>query len=626
MKILKLTLKVKSSLLIGGQTSPVLVDIATARDPAGIPLILASAIKGALRIEFERLARLKYPQDVCDGGTPEKLCGPESDHCIVCSVFGSPGLEGKLRFHDARLSEELWQIFSKQEIIEKKNTRKPSGTGYVTRPGVAISRKRKAASEHMLFASETVANFIPECNFEAEVALLKDLTEEEWNLLKLAVCNLEAVGADKSRGLGHLEVSMQEVYTKTNPLSDQNTIGDLMVTLIPEEYVRVSSAKVTENFMDSLEFIPGSAVRGAVARSFAESHGNNWKDNVIREAFLRSPALFSDFYPTLWRIPSRPIPLSARTCKLYPGLAVGTSGRESHGTKDILIAATVVKKLSEFGVPVVMDDRCKHCSSPLKGIYGFYLKQSPGEPKLDMSYRMNTKTAINRNRMTSAEGQLYSYELMDTMLESEEEDRIRFTGIVTGLTDDLRRYLENLNGRNLFVGGARYRGFGQLKVAVKQQDEDILGNSNEWQQRMESFTEVIKTPLSAAGISGIEDRMYFSLTLLSDLILAPVGWSAKLIEEVENALNIPDHCLELEKVITQTSYRGGYSDALGIRKDLFPVVRRGSAFVFSCKNIAQQYILGSLPELLRRGIGARREEGFGRVSFCDPFHIDRMEQ
>jgi len=626
MKTLRLTLQVKGSLLIGGQTFPVLVDVATARGPDGIPLIPASAIKGALRIEFERLARLKYR--VCDVST--EACG-SSGSCIACSVFGSPGLEGKLRFQDARLRADLWKIFSKKEGDE---ARKPTSSGYATRPGVAISRKRKAAVEHMLFNAETIAQFIPDCVFEADVEVLRDLADEEEKLLRMAVYYLEAIGADKSRGLGHLVASVKPepqsagVDEKLNSPSQQGPSGSLKLTLILQEYVRVSGVKAKNNFMDSLEFIPGSSVRGAIARSFADSHGNNWTHPDVRQAFLGEPALFSEFYPTGALVSSKPIPLSARTCKTYPGIIVKfeSGKRPSHGTKDTLIAATVAKKLREAGMPAVVDDVCKYCEqsgspSPLKPIRGFYLGDSVVEP----SHRMNTKTAINRSRMTSAEEQLYSYELIDTMLEADESNRIRFVGTVTELTHELESHLRALNGQSLLIGGARYRGFGKMKLRVEDLSKDIDEDRQKWEERMERLTETIREPLVAAGLA-VKCLSFFSLTLLSDLILPPDNWEEQLVGKVRDALRIADRELRLEKAVSETGCRSGFSDALGMRKDLFPVIRRGSAFVFSCSADSKENILKNLPDLLRKGIGARREEGFGRVSFCDPFHIDRREQ
>ena len=153
MKAFKLKLRIKSSLLVGGYNSPGLFDLATARDPNGVPLIPASAIKGALRIEFEKIAKLDCENRICN--MPDNPCGTENP-CIVCSIFGSPGLEGKLRFHEAKISEDLQKLFSKRE----GSGYKPTGLGYATRYGVAISRKRRSAVENMLFNVETISQFI----------------------------------------------------------------------------------------------------------------------------------------------------------------------------------------------------------------------------------------------------------------------------------------------------------------------------------------------------------------------------------------------------------------------------------------------------------------------------------
>jgi CRISPR-associated protein Csx10 len=647
----RLRIKVRTSLLLGGQTSPMLVDAATARYPSGLPIIPASALKGALRIEFERLARLAQKHGlidgepaVCDAGIPDNACGKEEGQCIVCRLFGTPGAEGKLRFHDAKIVDDaLIRLFvrKREETEEPRHT--PLRAGYDVRPGVGIGRSRKTSEEQLLFMSETLAPFLPDCIFEAEIEG-DNVDETEERLLKQAVQSLIAIGGDKSRGLGRVEASLEEIAQENTSIVQGASASAqtfcLQVTLTPTEYVRVSTVKVANNFLDTYDFLPGSSVRGAVARSFAHSPycPQGWQDKEFRRAFLRQPALFTEFYPTNANVPAKPIPLSARTCKSFPGFhriteeeAQKQGRRQSHGAKDILLAAVVIRLLRKTGMPAELEDRCTRCSSALKELErGYYI--SPTEFKSysrGAPHRMHTKTAINRQRGTSAEGQLYSYELMDAKLEYLESDRPRFIGNVTNLTPALYRHLQSLNGQTLLIGGARLRGYGKVKLTV----EDMLELSSEqpqqWKQRMDRMTDLIKAPvldaMSNTERKELESQIFFSLTLTSDLILPPGNWEQMLIEEVKTQLKVKQR-LVLELAICRPGYRGGYNEAMGMRKDLIPVIVRGSAFVFSCHQSERDNILNALPALLKHGMGLRREEGFGRVSFCDPFHLERIQQ
>jgi len=620
MERLLLKIFVRHSLLVGGQTSSPLADVATAREPGGAPIIPASALKGAIRIEFERLARCAGER-ICNPSSPAEACEPNSP-CIACRLFGSPGKEGKLRFHDARL-EEARGLFT-DEGRPKVLPARPTGKGYDIRPGVAIGRIRKVAEEKLLFASETIAPFPDRLTFCAEVDVFGTLDDREWGLIQGAVLNLRAIGADKSRGLGHIEACIERVPHPDVPAQAPPPDGDLIITLVPLEYVRVSGVKPTNNFLQALGFLPGSAVRGAVARSFSSSHGG-WKDPAVRKAFVGNPALFSDFYPNSIGRPAvpKPVPLSARTCKDFPGFsqrAPTAEERGSHGAKDILIVSTVIKLLREKGLPVAFEDSCEKCGAALRPLEGFYFYPLERASE-EMPRRASTKTAINRVRLTSAEGQLYSYEFLDPGLECSEQlvsgkMRIRFTGVVRNLTSELREFL--CPGRVLLIGGARSRGFGKVKIEMvnEVQEED----EKKWKDHLCRFTELVHAPFKDVGYH--TERLFFSITLMSDLVLPPGGGLEWFKGEVAHALNLSD--LRLERAFVRTGYRGGFNDALGVQKDLLPVLVRGSAFAFSCEEDGERKILGGLPSLLREGLGWRREEGFGMVSFCDPFHLERI--
>jgi len=325
------------------------------------------------------------------------------------------------------------------------------------------------------------------------------------------------------------------------------------------------------------------------------------------------------------------VPLSARTCKDFPGfqrqVAADTT---SHGAKDILIAATVVKLLREKGISAVLEDTCGQCDAALKSLEGFYLDpRRDGEASREVSRRTATKTALNRARLTSADEQLYSYEMLDPGLEyfentdSEEGRRLRFTGVVRNLTKELRKYL--IPGRILLVGGARSRGFG--KVKIEDVDEVSDEKPEEWKTRLDRFTAQIQTPLKSAGHPKV-GRLFFSLTLTSDLVLPPAADLNWFNEEVEQALGLSSRDLHLERAFVRTIYRGGFDQALSVQKDLVPVLVRGSAFAFSCEpgdRDTAEPMFEKLPALLRNGLGERREEGCGRISFCDPFHLERTD-
>ncbi len=143
------------------------------------PIIPATTLKGWLRESAERLLR-GLGVDICDGSTPQTVCGK----CVVCAIFGSPRQRSSLRFEDALLKEAATDV----------------------RMNVSLSRHRKTAYEERLFSTETAwqktvqakVSGIFASDAQAKVAAA---------LLYFSAKAGFAIGAARSRGLGwlHLE-------------------------------------------------------------------------------------------------------------------------------------------------------------------------------------------------------------------------------------------------------------------------------------------------------------------------------------------------------------------------------------------------------------------------------------
>jgi CRISPR-associated Csx10 family RAMP protein len=612
-------------------------DRTTARDPGGAPIVPASALKGALRIEFERLlAGLR--QVVCHASTPDQACPPQAP-CPACQLFGAPGRQGLLRFYDARLVDQLRAFYTRRSRQDRPEA--PTGLGYAIRPGVAINRRRRVAQEELLYLSDVAEPPSDErLVFTADIEALGPVPDQWLLWLKAAVASLRAIGGGKSRGLGHIEEAWLEEVPQERPPGNTGTVGsasrgcELRVVLLAEEYVRAGAARQEANFLSTVGYLPGGAVRGAIAYSFVwREKGGNWHDEEVARLLLGSSFVVTNFYPALYSGGQpRPIPLSARTCKRYPSFhkheVTSESPRPGHGSRDILIDATLVKLLrsngsGRGGIPVVMDDRCTQCGEALQPLGGFcldpwHLSLGPGEGSLKR--RLVTKTAINRARFTSAEGQLYSYEVLDTGLEwLENGQRVRFIGAILAAPDEVRRHLSP--GLELLVGGARHRGFGRVKVELLEEarPEEV----EQLRERMKRFSDAIGEVLGTV-CHPKSDRLFFSITLTSDLVL-PLGRGVEwLVQELRERLHIND--LLLEKYVTQVTYVGGFNAAVGLPKELMPALAMGSAFVFSCPQKYEEALLKDMPLLLREGLGWRREEGYGRFTFCDEFHLKRRIQ
>jgi CRISPR-associated protein Csx10 len=630
---MKLRIKLKTSPSIGGYSSEVFIDKVSARNSLGIPIIPASAIKGALRIEFERLLRSVAIPRICDSSTPETMCRNEDNLCLACKLFGGIYNQAKLRFSDAVIEDEKWEEFFR----EKK--------GYTTRAGIGISRKVGTIKENMLFDKKIIEPFIESIEFCVAIEHAESLTSEEEKYLKCAVRSLGAIGGEKARGLGWIEASIEDDNPSSQTSNKLNfNSNTLLVKLVPKEPIRINFTKTSAYFYETLGYIPGSTIRGAIAKYIGNKYG--YRDNKFIQFFLKQPVIFCNLYPSGRDIRSRgmakPIPLSARTCKTYLGFEVYMPDEcpeeeKRHGSKDILIMSFLTKLISEeIGISLPLKEKCDHCEGSLKNLSGFYIIYS-SEIKAPPRQVM-TRIAINRKLSTTREGALYSYEAIEPIFNpyTKRREPLIFSGLM--------KIPENSNGvkgilseiKEIQVGGRKNVGFGKAEI----QFEDYIGDSKETLRKrlIELNQKIGKLGKELTGLLGLsssklEERfrklvegnlsevggIYFTITLTSDLIFPEPDFNSFIERQFGSGVELKECFLDTHRV-------GGWNTAVNIQKELYTAVSMGSTLIFSILSNEIENLIDKVSELNQRGIGLQTFEGFGQFSFCDEFHYKKIFQ
>ena len=624
---MKLKIKVTTSLLVGGYSGKIFIDRITARSPNGTPIVPASVIKGALRIELERILRA-VNQPVCDASSPDSMCQDQEKLCPACILFGGLYSEGKLRFYDAKIEDQRWKEFFGKG-------------GYSSRAGIGVSRKMGTVKEDFLYEKEITEPFA-EIEFNAKVEVLQGLTQNEIKYFKAAVKALDAIGGEKTRGLGWIEATLENNVTaeRTTPLSPALTLNTILAKMIPKEPIRISLTKTTAYFYETLDYIPGSAFRGAIAKSIGGSKGYN--DSAFRDIFIKAPVIFTNSYPSGRDVTQRglpkPIPLSARTCKTYPGFAIAIDKLKedrSHGYKDVLITDLLARLFfEELGIRIPLKEKCEYCSSGLKEFSGYYI--SPVLPAEEPPRQIMTRIAINRKLNTTREGVLYSYEAIEPIFEKKTVQPIIFVGLIR-MRRDSKNFKDALTKiSEIELGGRRNVGFGKTTVRF---EDFALDSTNEFQQRLESLNQRVgELGLDLLEVLGVEvpslrnrfeklnrgslsesDEFYFAIALTSDLI-PPQPDSKEFLEKTLGDKVVLKGCFI-------NSHRvGGWNDDLKIQKDLSMAISKGSALAFSASSTDMNNLLAKVVNLSQSGIGLRTSEGFGQFSFCDELHYQKVFQ
>lgn len=591
----QLRLTTKSVLLIGGQHSSLTLDKMTARytkgderSQEGQPYIPASTLKGAMRIDFERLVRTRGI-DICHAPDPERMCSV----CPACRLFGNPRRPGKLRFFDARLR-------NRPPLVQQS---------YQERTGVALSRVLRRAAPKKLFNFETTATGM-ELVFESRIECLEELTDEEKQLFEdcLRWWSEEGLclGSNRSRGLGwlHLQYKREErsvpIPTAATPATALHTDPNpqpalYRVVFKPEEWLRVSGPKPRQYLLPTLRFIPGSTLRGALAQALKQ---RGTDDATLEQLFLHQPLAISHLYPERFELGRDALrPATAWECKLDP----------SHGPYDLLIDRFLYWKGLELGDQLTEEQReqLRHRAEECL-ICGSSLRPSGGFQELVSNLKLYAKLALNRTLMRAEQGMFYLYEAMKSK---------QFEGLML-LTPEQYQAFSSI--REVIIGGARSKGFGRGGLTINRAPSDALGDQQAIQRRLTSFNEVLKQRTNSYEplFKLVNGRCFFTLDLLTDLVLPPGMTLRQILQRVNGIWKWETAVLHWIKV-------GGYNEATGQQKPLLSALGKGGTVLLSVANSdLNEQTIQQLADLESQGLGLKRDEGFGWVQVCSPFHVE----
>jgi CRISPR-associated protein Csx10 len=361
-------------------------------------------------------------------------------------------------------------------------------------------------------------------------------------------------------------------------------------TLLLESPLSVTRRRATGNDLESLEYIPGTTVRGALAEAYRKEHGI---DDVFQKLFLGGePIRFCDY-----RIEGAdPWPLSARICQ---------SQGQKHPTQDLLLAEAVRKECDR-------DCTALGCGVKLTRPDGYYrnkVKEGHTKPAYwqeDVDSRRVAHVQMDPQLLRAKTGQFYS--------ERSLEARQTFFGriVTAGENDESLGALVGAR-KHLYIGRARSRGRGRALLTM-QPDEPEAG---ELASRIRQFND-----LAGARFSELKDWLLFSCTLLSPAFVLD-DWllSRSWLAPADLGL----HGYTLLSWFSEMREIGGWHAAARLPKADMPALAPGSCFLFAkpraAASDAEYGVLAETAARLERdGIGERRQEGFGELSCCHLFH------
>lgn len=395
------------------------------------------------------------------------------------------------------------------------------------------------------------------------------------------------------------------------------------------------------NFEQSSSFIPGSALRGALAQKTLEACTQpNYLDNHRQcpdrencpfwEIFGEDDTLVGNAYPGQVE-PVYPLPFTARTCKYYPGIATGSEEyilEERHGVFDSLIELFIYELLSDPGFPhrkellPDLEDKaftsdppdvtCPNCHAPLAVAEGYYTPGTPLLPAGDIFVRRQAHVGIDRSRFVAEDSLLFTQEVIDTA-----GSPISFFGRLVVSEGRANLVEESLSGEH-FLGRGRSRGLGQVEVGIQENFPRLT-----LRERVQMFNQAVSTVLSKwAGFDRkIPSNLpvtLFCLTLQSPAILEKFG-RPQLIP-TPHEIGLPQ--AKLLRAWSEPRLISGWDSAAQLPRRTRLAADAGSVYLFYLPT--EDLDLTALEEIETEGIGENRTRGFGQVEICSPFHSQNL--
>ena len=601
------------------------VDSALFRDADGVPGIRGTVLAGLLRDGLWRL--MEYPvfagQSMCQRSgkdtADEKYCGQkqpgnEVDLCPICRIFGTPKLPKRWFVRSAR-------PLGKIEFTSKKEK---SRTNSIQR--ARINPRTRRAEPHKLFSHENGAGdntftFTIFCPDSDESAL------DEAALMTAAARNVRELGHGRNRGLGNCRFNLVDVQgsdprenwqaylvkkrfpqkwldgNKPAQRAAPNQKAELTRNTQDDDPVRVRLILRTDeplliaqraeagNQFESQGWISGQTLRGALAWQAARQYALGPEDPsyaVFVDTFLRGRVQFPNLYPANAILNSKlqmavPAPRDLLTCKVAPGI-------NGHGVWFTL-------KREEI-------QQCPKCASPLRSVDKFVFLQADrwqesGKFTLEPQTSTEMHIEINPSTRRVAEGQLYGYVVLDAGQYFVGELLCRNTG-----DWELLRELSGLkNGQSqtLRLGKASRRGYGKVSVWFEKIE---VTDPHPW--RIQLLSE--RVPQTKELI----------LTLLTDtIILDPWGRHSAGFEKSWLQDVFGPTLVDFEHARVAGKLVDGFNAYFGLPRWRDMALTAGSTVKLIFDN---EVDLQFLEEIEREGIGLRRNEGFGQVSFNHPVY------
>lgn len=456
-----LIVRPRGALLVGGggALTPHL-DVAQVRDADGVPRIPATAIRGAIREQAERLAR--------DAGAD------------VSALFGERGRAGRVRIGDAVIPPAL----------DAARAAFAHGEGYDVRHGATRSRETALCAPDALYRREAIAADDGALRFEATVEF-DALDAAAERLLRGAVHAVHAIGYGRTGGLGAVALTLEPASA---PAPDAPTIPDgdaIAITLRADEPIVIDAAPEGD------ATIPAPVLRGALVAAVARARGVDPRRDLADDDAV-GPVAFDP--ATCLRIgDAAAAPRRARTTVVCPQCPTDAPHF------DTLVRDFVACRIADAGGRVRVDARCPRCGT---------VPSTDGTAQADATARRRLVVSQGLDRVRGTPG--------EPVVRGAYDAGARFVATIGRVDDGGRAFLRDAAAAGLRIGRGRNRGFGRVTIesCVAVEDTPIAERLDAFDRAVRDAADATARACGVAEAVPPLGRRFVAVTAHTDVVVA----------------------------------------------------------------------------------------------------------
>lgn len=351
--------------------------------------------------------------------------------------------------------------------------------------------------------------------------------------------------------------------------------------------VLIGGKKAANNFIESIDYIPGSYIRAALAQYiYLNCHINNKNEKLFwveyknqeecEKCSLQNMCInfnnikFSFFYPKGTKVAS----LSQMICK----------NNSSHGFFETL--------LGQYSCNI-----CPQGNNRIEKYTGYIFE---GRPYKKLEKKIITRTAIDNYTRVSKIHNLYTLVAIEKTCD---EGNI-FEGYINGIKK------EDIEGINIMIGKYTSSGYGWANITIIEENETKY-DKHEYINKIIEFSNKYKQ-INKITDNNIYLAIKFNADILFDIKLQNKYYSTDEYKNMfSEAINLPD-IFNIEKLYTEVyDYRGFDTSSNGnpTRKPFKKIASKGTLMVLSSQKTIEE-IYNNL--VANDALGQETENGYGK--------------